>query len=806
MTDNAEYHFIGIGGIGMSALAHYLLSRSHKVSGSDKVHTPLVQQLQDRGAYLQPFMERQKNENVVVIYSSAISKEHPERLEAARRCIQEMHRAELLQKIAEPYRLLAITGTHGKSTTSALLTWVMHYAKKMPSYVLGALTRDLPYHGHSDRGEELIAEADESDGSFLNYEPYGAILTNIDSDHLDHYSSMQALIDTYALFTYKVKNPSLLFWNGDCPHLLPLQLPGVSYGFGSHCHLRANNIRASAQGMYFDLKWEKEHHADIFLPLYGNHQIANALSTFGMAYRLGVEPEVIISAWRKFSGIARRCEKIFDKNGLTVIDDYAHHPSAIAATLRALKQAHGDRRLVVAYQPHRYSRLKYSLEGYQECFSVADKVIVTDIYSAGESSNGLSHVDVQRVIKSADLDVEYAPREDLACHIEQQLAPLDLLVSMGAGDIHHLFSEMQSLSTAKPLAQITVALVFGGRSCEHAISKLSARYIYSLLSQGGYQVEPFAITIHGTWIGGARALEILEAKGIAEDKASVVMSDEVLKALQGCDVAFPILHGPYGEDGTFQGFCEMLGIPYVGCSHFAAAVSMDKTMTKQLLLAEGISTSPFVPFCKEQWQMHSLSLIAKIQNTLRLPVFVKPVHLGSSLGTSKVLHWQELPQAIAYALKSDYEILVEQAIVGREIEFALLGSYYAQVFKPGEILTEGQFYHFDAKYGSEAIPTTTHPYLDHQTLQNGWDIAQKAYRAVKGSGMARVDCFLDINNHWWVSEINPIPGFTPMSLYPKMCIEGGLEGIELMHRLIAGALALKRRRDSLTPSVYPLPV
>ncbi len=764
-NDPKMCHFIGIGGIGMSGLARLMLQNA-AVSGSDRAKNRVTRDLERRGAKIsEGHFARNIEAGMTVVYSSDIPKDNVELLEAKKLGCPVLHRSELLQRLMASRKALAVAGTHGKTTTSALLSVVLKEAGVDPSYMVGGIVSEYGSSAASGEGMYFVVEADESDGSFLRYAPYGAIITNIDLDHLNHFGSEETLVESFRQFAGQVVSKDHLFWCGDDERLQKLGLPGFSYGFGERCLLRVSNYRQRGWNCLFDVSFGGVDYPNVEAALAGGHNALNAAAVFGLSLAVGAQEESVRRALKTFKGVGRRSERIGSVSDILFLDDYAHHPTEIEAALGAIRKAVGERRIVAIYQPHRYSRLQYCLGRFGQCFQEADEVIVTDIYAAGEKAvEGVTTEAIVREIKGS----RKVLREELEAVCLQDLMPHDVVVTLGAGDITRFGRGLVETLKKRPPKKMTVGVVKGGASYEHDISLKSAEYIEESLAQDIYELKVMTIGRNG----------------------EMPFLDELMK----CDVVFPILHGPYGEDGTIQGMFEMLGLPYVGCSHRACSVAMDKSMTKKLAILHGIRTSPFRHVHIRDWRKSRERLAEEIAGELAFPVFVKGSHLGSSFGLVKVESPEGLPKAIDEVFACDSELIVEQGIQGREIEFAVLGNDEIAVFSPGEILTGGKVYDFEAKYSDKSVPITDSPDLPPHLIEEGRELARKAFEAIGGEGMARIDFFLDRLDKYWLNEINPIPGLTEKSLYPKLCKKEGIGGRELVRRLIV--LALHRHRRS----------
>ncbi len=453
---------------------------------------------------------------------------------------------------------------------------------------------------------------------------------------------------------------------------------------------------------------------------------------------------------------------------------------------------------MVVFQPHRYSRVHELLSDFAKSFEWCDHLFVTDIYAAREKP--LPGVTVEKILQtiqeSSTVPCAHLPKGQETEQLHAFLRPHDVLVTLGAGDITNIHQALLSHFHLNPPLKWKVGLLFGGCSCEHEISLRSARFVDQCLNRDLYDVHYFGIDKKGEWVVGEEAHHLLHHNTtIASAQAKPLLSDVVTGALNHCELFFPVLHGPFGEDGTLQGFLELLGKPYAGPGFRGAAICMDKVLTKRLIAQAGVPTPPFVTFEIWEWQRKQEQLIQAIES-LKFPVFVKPSHIGSSVGISKIEKKQDLSAAIEYAFQFDTTILVEQAIVGgRELEFAVMGNHEETIFAPppGEKLSEGSFVDYEKKYGTQAIKTSLDAQLPKALLEKGRAYAEKAYKAVGNTGMTRVDFLLDKEGEFWCFEMNPIPGLTPLSLFPKIWKREGVEGPRMMDRLIC--MGLERFRE-----------
>jgi D-alanine-D-alanine ligase len=340
-------------------------------------------------------------------------------------------------------------------------------------------------------------------------------------------------------------------------------------------------------------------------------------------------------------------------------------------------------------------------------------------------------------------------------------------------------------------------VVFGGRSREHEVSLASARAIMEALDRR-HEVVPVGITREGSWISSGDPMRELESKkgelvGTSGSPAST--GERLPTALDSVDVVFPVLHGPYGEDGTIQGLLELAGIPYVGSGVLASAVGMDKLTMKKIFAHHGLPQVEWLGLIRKEWEEDEESRIQDIETTLGYPCFVKPANLGSSVGISKAGKAEELKRALDEAAKLDRRLIVEAGVDAREIEVSVLGNERAEVSVPGEIIVQkNEFYDYEAKYSEGGMELVVPADIPDGTATEVHRIARTAYEAIDAAGMARVDFFLERDTQrLLINEINTIPGFTPTSVYSRLWAASGLPYEELLDRLVQLAL---ERHDS----------
>ncbi len=430
-------HIVGIGGIGMSGIAKVLLTQGFTVSGSDLRRSEPVEALERAGArvFIGHAAENIEGATAVVI-SSAVKADNPEVVEARRRRIPVVPRAEMLAELMRFKAGIAVAGTHGKTTTTSLVGWLLAQAGLDPTLIIGGKVNAFGTNAVLGRGKYLVAEADESDGTFLHLTPTVAVVTNIDPEHLDHYGTFEALQEAFHRFVQSVPFYGRAVVCVDHPvvqQLLPdLTRPVTTYGFSAAAQMRAKALGSGRfQVTAFGQDW------GIFeLPLPGKHNVLNALAALGVGHFLKLDVETMRAALASFGGVGRRFEPVGERDGVTVIDDYGHHPKEVEAALEAGRERFGDRRLVVCFQPHRYSRTHDLFEDFCRAFNHADCLLVMPIYAAGESP--IEGIDSQALVEGIRAHghpcVELAP-EDPQGLLDATLKSGDVLITLGAGSV-----------------------------------------------------------------------------------------------------------------------------------------------------------------------------------------------------------------------------------------------------------------------------------------------------------------------------------------------------------------------------------
>ena len=441
MAGDPKYHFIGIGGIGMSALAFILASQGERVSCSDLSENACTRRLTDAGVQ---FYRGHAASNIVghpqVVCSTAIKPGNPE-LDAARdRGLNICHRSEILAHLMNHRPSIGVSGTHGKTTTSSMLAHLLLRGGLDPTAVIGGEVASLGGNARAGAGEYLVAEADESDGSLVNLKPTIGIITNIELDHTDRYQTLDGVVEVFQTFASQC---DVVVGCLDCPTLSERVPVDISYSIADRpdADYHARNIRAVIGGTTADIWEQGELLGELRLRLLGQHNVCNALGAIAVARRLGVSFATIVDAFAEFGGARRRFELRGTVDGVEFIDDYAHHPSEIQVTLEAAKSQ--NRRVVAVFQPHRYSRIASLFEDFSRAFGCADEVVVVPTYAAGENPLPANQVRSAEALadcirqQSGNPNVEYQPQLDaLSDRLPARLRPRDLVVFLGAGNLN----------------------------------------------------------------------------------------------------------------------------------------------------------------------------------------------------------------------------------------------------------------------------------------------------------------------------------------------------------------------------------
>ena len=440
-------HLVGIGGIHMSAIARILLAWGHQVSGSDVKLSPLTDRLRELGAVVHEGHDASHlNDAEMVAYTAAAQAENPELAEARRRGLPILQRAEMVARLMVGRRAIAVAGCHGKTSTTALIAFILREAGRDPTFLVGGEMVDLATNAEAGSGEEIVVEADEFAGAFLHYHPQIAVVTNVEPDHLDYYGSFPRLVAAFRQFLSQVPPDGTIVACADDPTLHdilshpqqnpPIRAPVVHYGLTENAEFFTKKLlRKDVDGFTFLLQYGGEPVGSFETGLAGIHQVRNALAAIAVASVLGLPQEAVCDAVARFRGVQRRFQHIGDAAGVTVMDDYAHHPTEVRATIAAAAQRFPGRRLVCLFQPHTYTRTQYLLDGFRACFQGVDELLIAETYAAREEPTaGMSARQLADLLENPPAryvgGLDDAPTAVLA-----MLRASDVFFTIGAGDV-----------------------------------------------------------------------------------------------------------------------------------------------------------------------------------------------------------------------------------------------------------------------------------------------------------------------------------------------------------------------------------
>ncbi|MEK3848819.1 UDP-N-acetylmuramate--L-alanine ligase [Paenibacillus sp. FSL R7-0340] len=443
MITSEHVHFIGIGGYGMSAIARVMLEMGYTVTGSDVASQELTEKLAAKGAkiYIGHTPEHIAGADIVV-YSTALSRDNVERVAAEELNIPTLHRSQMLARLLNERKGIAVAGAHGKTTTSSMIALVMERCNVDPTYIIGGEITNLGTNAKAGKSEFVVAEADESDGSFLQYHPWQGIVTNIEADHLENYDGdFNRLKSAYVQFLSQIRPDGAAIVCADDQNIremLPqLQTRVITYGVEHEADYMATDIQLGDRRLSFTMSRKGIALGTIELSVPGKHNMYNAMATVISCLEAGIPFDQIAATIVEFHGAKRRFQVLGESNDILIIDDYAHHPTEIEATISAARAT--GKRIIAVFQPQRYSRTFFLLDAFSRAFSEASEVIITDIYSpAGEKQIEGVHSSklVDLIVQNSNANAIYLPtKEAVIEELKDRLQPGDLVLTMGAGDI-----------------------------------------------------------------------------------------------------------------------------------------------------------------------------------------------------------------------------------------------------------------------------------------------------------------------------------------------------------------------------------
>lgn len=446
-----RYHFIGIGGCGMSGIAKLLLQLGIEVSGSDIKESLTTDYLQSLGATIScPQQSKNIQGKPIVVISSAIQNNNPELLEAQRQGLTCLMRAEMLNELMKRHHhKISVAGTHGKTSTTAIVATLLREAKLDPTYLTGSPMKSTGANANLGAIDYFVTESDESDGSFLKLSPNISIITNIEPDHMDYYQSTENLIQHFTQFCQEtIDRDGYLVLNRDDPKTQQIIKPEwesryITFSITQNSDVRATDIQHNEEGIQFRLWVKQEDHGEVILRVFGLHNIYNTLAAIAVGVKENIPIKTIISGVQKFKGTQRRFEKYTQIDGISLYDDYAHHPTEIKITLEGAKESL-KKPIICIFQPHRYSRTKQFLNEFSESFNDANTVIITEIYAANETQDhSISANDIVDKLKQQGKDAYYIPDKDaIPTFVHGKTSNNAIIITMGAGNISSILPEI----------------------------------------------------------------------------------------------------------------------------------------------------------------------------------------------------------------------------------------------------------------------------------------------------------------------------------------------------------------------------
>lgn len=733
MRADRPFFLVGIGGAGMSSLAFMLANRGMAVRGSDATSSPTTDSLEQAGISVDiGHFEARITASDQIVLSDAISLDSPEVVTARELHCPIFRRSQLLGWLLRDKRLIAVTGTHGKTTTTGMIGAGIRSAGVDASVIVGAVVPEFGSAVMEGKSEIAVAEACEAYDSFHDLDPFVVVLTNLELDHVDFHGSWDRLLDSVCRFVARIPAEGALVYCADDEGA------------------RAVAERFTGTKVAYSAKDAQ----DLELLITGQHNRANAAGAIAVLRFLGIEGEAGVASFR---GAERRLQLVHE-GGVTVVDDYAHHPTEIRASIEALREAYPGRRLLVVYQPHLYSRTESLIPDFAEALSLADFVVTTDIYPAREAP--LPGVSSARIAELLTKPHRYVPqRHLLPRQVRALCTPGDVVVGMGAGNISE-FAPAFVLELSRPTwqdaengASLRVAVAYGGDSAEREVSLHSGLAIAEALRAKGH--EPHLVDFSECLLAG-RPLAWLTGPN---------RPDAVILAV----------HGTNAEDGAIQGFLELLDLPYSGSGIQSSAICMDKELTKVILASKGIRVPAGV----------LVRSASDDTSSVPGPWVVKPNAQGSTVGLSFVESMSDLPAAIEKALCYGAPALVEQMAKGMEVSVPVLGD---RALNPVEIVPNSGRYDFASKYIPGATEEIVPARLPDDVMKGLQQVALDCHRALSCRGATRVDMIVSDSGGITVLEVNTIPGMTATSLLPNSARSMGISMEDLCHWMAVDAM------------------
>ena len=718
-----------------------------------------------------------------------------------------------LQQIAEYKRTLydipvvAITGSVGKTSTKDIIASVVgtqFKVLKTEGNLNNHIGVPLTILGLKDHNALVVEMGMNNLGeiSVLSKiaKPDIAVITNVGTSHIGNLGSRQNILKAKLEILDGLKEDGILIINNDNDLLnaWAKEYTGsvriFTYGIENESDVMAKDIVLNEDSSVFEVSGK-----EITVPIGGKHFVYNALSAVLVGLKLGISMEKIKQGIQKFELSKNRMQLINLRDDIIIINDcYNANYDSMKASIEYLAKTKGKRKIAILGDMLELG--EFSEELHKKVGEVVSENNIDILITVGEMGRVISntaHANGTKVYQCKD-------NEEAVSITKNLLQESDIVLVKASNG-------MRFIHIVDGLSKIKLAVIFGGMSTEHDVSIVSGSSVIKKLDKEKYDIVPIYINKNGEWFLYTKNIEEIDILGIGEEPTELKKVENQVELLKSVDVAFPVLHGLYGEDGTIQGMLELLKVPYVGCKVLGSALCMDKVYTKVILDRAGINQAKYVyirkcennnispmkknsndniiyTYIDDQFNEKQLSLDEICNIAIQkcgLPVFVKPSNSGSSVGINKAKNLEELKDAIIYAGKFDTKILVEENIDGRELECAVIGNEKVDASCVGEILPAEDFYSFDAKYNNSESRVVIPADIDEQVSEEIRKIACQAFKAVDGKGLSRVDFFLEKEtNKIYLNEINTMPGFTTISMYPQLWEKCGKSYDELLDELV----------------------
>lgn len=770
-----SFFLVGIGGAGLSGVALMLRNRGFSVAGTDSTASPVTDELSAKGigVHIGHTGEFLKSGDALVLSDAIDLKTSPEVMRAKELGLNLYRRSQVLGWLLRDKKCICVTGTHGKTTTTGMIGAGLRAAGMDPTIVVGANVQEFGGAIVEGKGEWAVVEACEAYDSLRDFDPYVAVLTNLEMDHVDFHGNWEGLKETVLSFLRRAQ-PGHIVFNETDPTvddmLLKEKLPGQEFNEWTFERAAEFKLMPSVPKLSSS----------------GKHNKLNAGAALVAAKATNANLQKLMEGIAGFRGAERRLQ-LLQEGPIAVVDDYAHHPTEVGASICALRDQYSNRRLIVVFQPHLYSRTADLIPEFAAALSLADHVVLTDIYPAREDP--IPGVSSARIAELITKPVDYVPsRHLLPRFVANIVEEGDVVVGMGAGNIsefapafireldrgvgvpptstHSADWEIVGGTptqrgsavgeTPTPQPKPRVAIIYGGDSAEREISILSGREVQEALKKKGYQTQLID------------ASELLLSKG---DLSIFTGEDRP-------DVAFLAVHGTNAEDGAIQGLFELLHIPYTGSGVQASAIAMDKQLTKQILSSNGLPTPKGLIVTAQP------EGAAQFAKSIAPPMVIKPNQQGSTVGLSFVKTRDEVIPALEKALRYG-PALVEEWIEGTEISVPVLGDRALPVV---EIVPKSGRYDFASKYVPGATEEIVPARISPELTKKAQEFALTAHRTLNCRGATRTDMIIR-GQEIVVLEVNTLPGMTRTSLLPNSARAAGMDFAELCDWIVQEALA-----------------